>query len=312
MTTDDILNRYAEALFLTVEDGQLHGQAIALALRLAVQEAYAAGGALADDLAAIVASQAQPEPDQRVAESNQAQINRLNEWLEVNAPALYLNPDLDTAAAMLAAIATLNNALDDYRQQITQMDADNADLTQRLNNLAAVQTEAERLRQEIADLREQVIPDYQATLANTHRLLNNRMLELKELQAEVDRLTRENGIAVDTFNSLAERTNGAAAVGHVSNVTEPPVDWWASLDPETNDYRISLDAGRRKFREVPKQQRLLLVQAVARHIGGGQLPRQLEFDTHKPDWMPGGGGLAVTFCCNWSEMLTITPAEVAP
>ena len=300
MTTDDILSRYAEALYATVEDGKLHGQAIALALRLAVQDAYAAGGALADDLAAIVASQAAAVghvsnvTDQRVVESAINQIGRLTEWLAEEEPALCADNNLDTAAAILQAIRRREHDLviayhdlhgaigdaDDLRQQLVKLDADNARL---ISSVMAGDKMQETLRQAIADR-----------------------------DAEIDRLTRQNVIATDTFNSLAERTNGAAAVGHVSNVPEPPVEWWHDLDHETNDYRISLDAGRRKFREVPKPQRLLLAQTFARCIGGGALPKQSEFDTHKPDWMPGGGGLVTTFGCNWSELLNLTPAEVAP
>jgi hypothetical protein len=258
MTADDILKRYAEALFVTVEDGVLHGQAIALALRLAVQEAYAAGGALADDLAAIVASQVQPEPDRRAAESAINQIGRLNEWLEVNAPALYHNPDLDTAAAVLAELGVRDRrmieqsaAIADLRISLKDANEDAASARQELTTLIA---ERDGLRQQITQM--------DADEAGLRR-------QVVELQREVDRLTRQNVIVTDTFNSLAaEHTNGAAAVGHISNVTEPPVDWWQHLDPETNDYRISLDAGRRKFREVPKPARLLLAQPAEPVVDG--------------------------------------------
>lgn len=270
MNIDDIQAKYMTALSaITADGGWVEWPAVRLALRLAIADGYAAGGALADDLAAIVASQAQakpePGPDQRVVEHAFNQIARLNEWLEQHRHDLYWEGDLDTAQAVLAALASLQAEREALRQQMVQMDADEAGLRR----------------------------------------------QLVELPREVDRLTRQNVIATDTFNSLAH-TNGAAAVGHVSNVTEPRVDWWADLDEETNDYRISLDAGRRKFREVPKPARLLLAQAVARNIGGGALPKQADFDFFKPAWMPGGAGLAVTFGCNWSELLTITPAEVAP
>jgi hypothetical protein len=144
-------------------------------------DAYAAGAALADDLAAIVASQAQATPEQRAAESAISQIGRLTEWLTEEEPALYQDNNLDTADAILKAVRRrahdramarhdLQAAImesNSLRQQITQMDAANADLLNKVH----------------------------------------------QAQVEIDRMTRQNVIATDTFNSLAaDRTNGAAAV----------------------------------------------------------------------------------------------------
>lgn len=255
-TTEAIFTKFAEALFaIGQEDGQLQGQAIALALRLAVQDAYAAGGALADDLAAIVASQT----------AIVAERDRLRAQLEE------AEQELETRRTVGAAWV---EEIDRLREQLAAMDADNARL---IASLTASDKIQETLYQAIADR-----------------------------DAEIDRLTRENVIAVDTLNSTLEQHRN----GNGANPT--PAEWWMNLDAKTNDYRISLEHGRRKFREVPKPARLLLAQAFARSIGGGALPKQSEFDAHKPDWMPGGGGLVTTFGCNWSELLAISPFEVAP
>lgn len=60
-----------------------------LALHLALEEC-----------AAQTAQQAAATVDQRLAESNAAQLARLNEWLAEHAPALYASPD-DTATCVL-------------------------------------------------------------------------------------------------------------------------------------------------------------------------------------------------------------------
>lgn len=258
MTAEAIFDRYWNVLGNEELNEATTGAIVRFALRLAVQDAYTAGAALCDDLAAIVASQAQA----------------------------------DGEVSML-------------QQQLAQLDADNADLTQRLANLAGVQAEAERLRAEIADLRTQVIPDYQAELAN---LVASR----NELQDRLDALTkiRPAGKIVDLGTvALPLGTNGAA---DVPPALDPVAGWWLNLDENTNDYRVSLDAGRRTFRQLSKRTRLLLLQAFARHVGNGNLPTQAAFDAARPSWMPGGSGLVTTFGCAWTELLTLTPFEVEP
>lgn len=268
MSTEAIYQKYINAMQQITGDGTwVDWSAVRLALRLAVQDAHAAGMAtcsgVADDLAAIAANQ---------------------------------DKALQHALAQVDPLREERNTL---IQQLAQLDADNASLTQRLRVLDGVQAGAARLRQEIADLREQVIPEYQA--------------ELAKATAEIDRLTRENGIAVATFNSLREpATNGAGPVAESLPAPLQATWWYDNLDEETNDWRVSIEAGRRTFRQVPKGQRLLLAQAVARAIGQGALPKQSDFDAGKPHWMPGAGGLAQAFGCNWAELLTVTPFEVAP
>lgn len=260
MTQEEIYQRYMAAVQQVTGNGNwIDFGVVRLALRLAVQDAYGAGletcSGMDDDLAAIVASQ---------------------------------NGALQAALDQVDPLREERNTL---LLQLAQLDADNADLTQRLSNLAGVQAESERRRQEIADLREQVSPDYQNSLAS--------------MSAEIARLTQQNVIAVDTFNSLTEvHSNG-------NGPADVPT-WWDALDDETNDYRVSLDAGRRTFRQLDKRTRLTLVLAFIRHIGAGAMPTQQKFDAAKPTWMPGGTGLTVTFGCAWSELLTLTPFEVAP
>jgi hypothetical protein len=80
-------------------------------------------------------------PDQRQHESLQAQITRLNEWLEEYAPAQYAAPG-DTADAVLAVLAQEGDEICGLREQLAQMDVDNAALTAQL---AQANTDAEKL-----------------------------------------------------------------------------------------------------------------------------------------------------------------------
>lgn len=289
MNTDSIFTKYADALLATGEDGKLHGQAIALALRLAIGDGVNVGRTIAGHEAAVLREK---------LERQQSGLIDLQAALD---------DAQEDAASARRELTTLIAERDGLRQQITQMDANISALA---TDLRVAESERDTLRelcQAKKENEEMLIQQITQMDADNADLLN----KVHQAQGEIDRLTRQNVIATDTFNSLAaDRTNGAAAVSNVP----APGDAWADLDPdpETNDYRISLDAGRRKFREVPKRQRLLLAQAIARRIGAGALPKQSEFDAWKPDWMPGGAGLVTTFGCNWTELLTITPADVAP
>lgn len=283
--TDSIFYRYWNAIAEDWPEDGVSAGAARLALRLAIGDAYAAGGALADDLVAIVASQAQATLEQRAAESAINQIGRLNEWLEVNAPALYHNPDLDTAASMVAAIATLKNALEDNRE-------DAASARQELTTLIA---EREALRQQMVQM--------DADEAGLRR-------QVVELQREVDRLTRQNVIATDTFNSLAEHTNGNGAA-----LNAGWRDVLTDLTAAQLDFVESLDAGRRRFRDVPKRDRLSIIQSILRHIqratGAEATPAMSAYDQARPAWAPQASGIPVVFGCSWLELPTLDPLDVA-
>lgn len=121
MSTDAIFEKYATALAdLGADSRQLSGDAVLLALRLAIADAYAAAPVIATDFAAIVASQ-----DKALQEA----LDRIDPLREernaLQAQVAILEDELDrrheSGAAWVAEIANL-------RQQLARMDADNADL----------------------------------------------------------------------------------------------------------------------------------------------------------------------------------------
>lgn len=262
--TNAIFERYYNALIADWDDEHAVIGAARLALRLAIADAAA--------LAQPAPQPTTPTADQRVAESAVNQIGRLNEWLVNEEPALSSDNNLDTAAAVLKAIRCRDH-----------------DLVMAYRDLQAAIGDADQLRQQLAQLD-----------ADNAGLI-----------AEVDRLTRLNSIAVSAVNQ--QITNGAAPMGHVSNgANAGAATWWANLDDETNDWRISLDAGWRTFRQLSRRTRLLLGRAVALHIGNGQMPKQADFDAGRPAWMPTATSLCGTFGCTWYELPDLDPATVAP
>jgi hypothetical protein len=317
MSTHVIFEKYWDALVTTADSTLVLSQpAVRLALRLAIGDAYDAGAAVAADLVAIVAEQALPErslADQRYAEQLQAQISRLNEWLAEEEPALYRSPCTDTAGAVLDAIkrrdVDLTNAYHDLqaaasetsglRQQLAQMDADNADLAQRLSNRETVlAADRERLKLALSDA------------DKAHKA--NAML-----QAEIDRLTRQNAIATDTFNSLSEaHTNGVDPTP-----ASPSADWgrnhpaWEALPAADLAVIDQISSGLITFRRTSKTLRRDLVVRVIRHLAsqyGGTISSG-EWDRHRPDWMPTQGAvIMLSDGENWTSLLAMaiepTPA----
>jgi hypothetical protein len=290
MNADSIYRKYWNALDEASDAGPMFpAAAVRLALHLAIADAYDVG-----------CEQAQ-QPDQRVHERLQSQINRLNEWLADCSPAHY-RAATDTATAILDVINDLQAVIAELKEL-----PDNEDLDSARRELTTLIAERDGLRQQLA----QMDSDNAGLTRRCTGLEFDVMQQRDALQAEIDRLTRENTIAVDAFNSLsapAPATNGNGA----SQAATPTGTWWTGLDDETNDWRVSIEAGRRTFRQLNKQTRLALVQAFARHVGNGLLPTQAAFDAARPAWMPGGSGLVTTFGCNWAELLTVQSFEVIP
>ncbi len=138
MSTDAIFEKYATALAdLGADSRQLSGDAVLLALRLAIADAYAAAPVIATDLAAIVASQ-----DKALQEA----LDRIDPLREernaLQAQVAILEEELDrrreSGAAWVAEI-------DSLRQQLARIDADNAAL---LNKVHQAQSEIDRLTQQ--------------------------------------------------------------------------------------------------------------------------------------------------------------------
>ncbi len=301
MSTDAIFAKYAHALEATnIRLGGFDQDAVRLALHLAIADAYAAGSALAEDLAAIVASQATMQQAESIhdCEYVDRQMRMIADWLIANSDGQ--KTARTPGERILDAIKQRDGEIDALRQQLAQLDADNADLTQRLSNLAGVQAEAGRLRQEIADLREQVIPDYQNNLAS--------------LSAEIDRLTQQNVIAVETFNSLSEAHSNGNGAG--VDPMAPTLAAWGRACPAwdgmTDEERIALyelTSGRAKFGELSLELRTEILARVLRHtMDGAERLTMARFDNRKPEWMPMASGLVKVFGGKWPKLLDLATA----
>ena len=156
MNTDQLIDRYWRAIVATTQKTQdtINDDAILLALNLAVQEAYEAGAALCNDMAAIITSQTQQTPDQRQAEVDRAQMALIAEWLAEHEPALYYGEHGGYGDAILDAVRKRDAQIDGLQQEIARMDADNADLAAKLKQAqqswSAAQADADRLALRIA------------------------------------------------------------------------------------------------------------------------------------------------------------------
>ena len=266
MNIDDIQAKYMQALSaVTADGGWVEWPAVRLALRLAVQDA----AALALPATQPVGHVSNVTDHQRLFEYAQNQLNRLNDWLEEHEPGLYISPG-DTADAIL-------NALCIRDQRIADIGEDAASARQ---ELAALLAERDSLRQQLAQMN-----------ADNADLLN----KVHQAQVEIDRLTRQNVIATDTFNSLAH-TNGVDP----TPATQLEVsDWgrshqaWAGLPKADLDVIDQLANGQIKFRSLSKTLRRDLVLQTIRHlaserngtISGG------DWDRYRPLWMPTTGAV---------------------
>ena len=90
---------------------------------------------------------------------------------------------------------------------------------------------------------------------------------------------------------------------------EPVTDGidWSTLSVQADDFRISVDAGRRNWRQVPKEIRLELIQCVlAQHTPDGEPMTMAYFDGLKPMWMATASSNPTVFGCTWRELPVIS------
>ena len=292
MTTAAIFDKYASALVdIGADTLKLSTDAVLLALRLAVQDAYAAGAALADDLAASVASQAQIT----------AERDRLRAQLE--------HAELELEGRRMCGAAWVDE-IDRLREQLAAMDADNARL---IASLTAADKIQETLNQAIADRDDQ--SDHLIRNAkNMTLLLEERDRTILRLQAEIDRLTRQNVIAVDTFNSLAAHTNGANPTPAAQSQ-----DWGRShpaWDGLSDDQRVTLyqlTKGELTFRQISRKERIDLVGRVLRHLADADgNVTSTQFDRLRPEWMSTAGAVVLLAeSRKWNDLLTLVATKAA-
>jgi len=283
----------------SVRLGGIDEAAVRLALHLAITDAYGAGTQVGghDLLNTLAGAQAGQQQDCRAAESAIAQIGRLNEWLETNAPALYHDPNLSTAEAVLAELGDCDRrmieqsaAIADLRASLMDANRDAARARQELTTLIA---ERDGLRQQRASLEEDLEATQQAR---------------EENRQEVQQLRQE----------LTQALQRAAAVDPT-----PAPDWgpshpaWQGLTAVDLDVINQLASGATKFRKLARPARCDLVLRAIRHlaserngtISGG------DWDRYRPLWMPTTGAvMMLSDDGRWPSLLALaleTPAASA-
>ncbi len=234
----------------------------------------------------------------RLAIADGVTVGRSIEALE----AVTLRQKLERKDSMLLDLqAALDQATDEaagLRQQVMQLDADAAGLLRQVRELEAWKTlTIERSGQAATSTPIAASTDSGAPAAGVM------------LPAAAPSPPMAAAPAPDGSGSASSASTNGHAAPLVALAARS--SWWNSLDPETNDWRISLQAGRRKFRDLPKTQRLLLVQAFLRRLAEnheGHAPSMADYDASRPDWMPLASGLTKTFACGWSELLDLRHA----
>ena len=272
MNTDQLIDRYWRAIVATTQKTQdmINDDAILLALNLAVTEAYDAGASLCHDMAAIIASQTQQTPDQRQAEADRAQMALIAEWLAENEPALYYGEHGGYGDAIIEAVRRRDDQIAELQGEIAKLDADNADLTAKLQNAhlswRAAQADADRLALRIAQ------------------------------QPDAIHVNGNGTGAVDPTPATASETEWGR-----SN----PV--WNGLTAEEREELYAVVNGEKKWRQLTKNFRRDLMQRVLSGLTKGGTVSMSEFDNMRPAWMPTANSLATSLGMKWTDMLNSIP-----
>lgn len=296
---ETIFAKYFNGLLETnVRLGGIDEAAVRLAMHLAITDALA----LRDP--APPACHVSNATDQRIAEWQQSQIGRLNEWLEENHPALYHSPSHDTAGAMIHLYEEVSREL----IQMKRADAEGhaamlqlrAELASALADVTALGEELRKAEAMTAVLRQQRA-SLQEDLDATQQAREDNRQEVQQLRQE-----------------LTQALQRAAVVDPT-----PAPDWgpshpaWQGLTAADLGVIDQLASGATKFRKLTRPARCDLVLRAIRHlaserngtISGG------DWDRYRPLWMPTTGAvMMLSDDGRWPSLLALaleTPAASA-
>jgi hypothetical protein len=276
-----LYNRHAAALSVVAAgaDRRVHIDAALMALALMARE-------LADklhDIHQANGGSGEKRVDLRTYEWLNDQIARINDWLAENEVGLYHDPHTDTADAIIAAAsgtrAGLQNAFAANRNLVELLEFTKQERDDLREDLDSVRRELETLLAERDDLRKKV---------------EWREFELEKANAAIHGNGKSQPAAV-----LMQALDAAPALD------------WSSLSQAAQDYRIGLDAGRWKWRDIPKSTLLELVRCVIRNAG--HMPTQAQFDAVRPSWMATADAQKTAFGVQWGILANLDrEIEVAP
>ena len=99
--------------------------------------------------------------------------------------------------------------------------------------------------------------------------------------------------------------NGQATAPFASKAAVPE-----GLSPVAEEYWEGCMRGAHLFRSLPIAVRLEFVQAVLRQAPAGEAMKMSEYDAIKPAWMPVASSVVKTYSCSWLDLPTLTPERI--
>jgi hypothetical protein len=312
---ETIFAKYFNGLRETnVRLGGIDEAAVRLAMHLAITDALA----LRDP--APPACHVSNATDQRIAEWQQSQIGRLNEWLEINRTDLYFNGDFDTAQAILAALASLE-------ERLTASQAIIADLRVALRKAEVITAEQPGYEEQQNRLMRWLIDNEPVasltcddkgvagviidTLNKQRVTIEDLVCDLTRARNEVDVLRDERAkLKADIEVLILERDQAeyeAQANGAAVDPTPAP-DWgpshpaWQGLTAMEQETVSRLATGEIKWRTLSKALRRDLATRALQHLSAERAISSGAFDKTRPSWMPTANTLGATVAQSWSDL----------
>lgn len=240
MLSDNILHKYIRHLRIMRNGGYISFDAVELALRLALDE---------------------------LAESTRSTDVHTTEKLgAANLRIMELQADLERLQGAVNAEVT------DLRQQLAQLDADNAALIRR--------------NKELTDELKQVRLDRQETAFHA-------------ISASITDHPNGTAISIQPAHAPSAISNQQSPI---SNSMWDDLDTLTLLDVEATDWWIGCAAGRHQWRTVPKPVQLRMVRHILSFGPEDGAMKMSEFDAIKPNWMPSASSHTQTLKLSWQQL----------
>ena len=238
MNSDNILHKYLRHLRRIDTGAIVHMDAVELAFRLAIEE----------------------------IEESMAPADTVAELGAANLRIMELQADLERLQT------ATNVEVADLRQQLAQLDADNAALIRR--------------NKELPDELKQVRLDRQETAFHA-------------ISASITDHPNGTAISIQPAHAQSAISNQQSPI---SNSMWDDLDTLTLLDVEATDWWIGCAAGRHQWRTVPKPVQLRMVRHILSFGPEDGAMKMSEFDAIKPNWMPSASSHTQTLKLSWQQL----------